>query len=959
MKFKPKKFLSLLTASLLAAGGLVGLAAAPASATDAPAPALLVNYENATLVQSPWPSLTDLNFSADNNGWTNYVADGDQPGGSVGSTKMLKGKMGSGGYSGTFLVKTTTDSLLSAAHPVVSMKFYAPAAGKVVRMTIESGDYPNVAGSKSVDATAVTVVGWQTLRFDFSGQNPDYTLVLNRAYIDYDPSSSAVSADFFVDDVSFNGAAAPVIIGQAPAPALLVDYENATLVQSPWPSLTDLNFSADNNGWTNYVADADQPGGVAGSTKMLKGKMGSGNYSGTFLIKTTTDSLLSAAQPVVSMKFYAPAAGKVVRMTVESGDYPNVAGSKSVDATAVTVLGWQTLRFDFSGQNPDYTLVLNRAFIDYDPSSTAVSADFFVDNVSFNELGVSAGVAQQQQQQQQPPQQNQTVNYDVRLTSALKNTATDAYEWTSCGGQSWCANNAYFMKMIAAGATTSVTYIVTEHGTSTPVSGASVNLRMNTGYSGSNATWSSGGTNFGAVSTTNTNDAGVISGTTNSQGEVTFTFTNTNSSGEATRTLNNANPYPSGCDSPAGQTKAALQPTVTSVSGATIGTQYVDVLWPHITSTTINSSIAAGSDGTNCGGGSGGGDSAPAAAPVSPYDMGRYPHLRLEKSLLNNKFDASWWDGVWQFRDADTQAYLKYIPVGSTFSLTYVVTDENSLPLADAPVSLIVNANYSCSKTFFAYEGSLIGPDDCAGGGETELPAKKTDSNGRVTFVLTNTNTTGEAMPADLNGLPNGKELGTNIKPNLVGAKRQGIDMLFAHFVESSDASKVSGPGTVAAVIGTGHSSTFTFLDAAGKALANTDIKYYVNGFDSKIGFAVTDAQGHVTIRSTNSSGQAGMQTVGVSLDRDGKLPLFATATINWDAPALAVSATGSKGAVVVKVAGAAGKTVKITIAGKVYTRVANSQNAQFSIATGAGKKAVKVSVAGKTLSKSVTVTKK
>jgi hypothetical protein len=393
-----------------------------------------------------------------------------------------------------------------------------------------------------------------------------------------------------------------------------------------------------------------------------------------------------------------------------------------------------------------------------------------------------------------------------------------------------------------------------------------------------------------------------------------------------------------------------------SVTGVEIGSQYVDVMWPHITSATINPDVAAGSDGSNCPLPAG---SAGPAEPVSPFDMGRYPHLRLEKSLLNNKYDASWWDGVREFRDADTRAFLKYIPVGSTFTLTYVVTDENNLPMVDVPVSLIVNANYSCSKTFFAYEGSLIGPDDCSGGGETELPAKKTDSTGRVSFVLTNTNTTGEAMPADLNGLPNGKELGTNIKPNLVGAKRQGIDMLFAHFVESSDANKVTGAGTVSATIGKLHSSTFTFVDAAGKALVNTDIKYYVNGFDSKTGFAVTDAQGRVTIYSTNSSGQAGMQTVGVSLERLGMLPITATATVNWEAPALAVSAAGGKGAVVVKVAGAAGKTVKITIAGKVYTRVAKTENAEFSFATRAGKKAVKVSVAGKTLSKSVTVTKK
>jgi predicted nucleic acid-binding Zn finger protein len=955
MNFKPKKFLSLLTASLLAAGGLVGVVAAPAQAVDAPAPALLVDYENATLVQSPWPSLTDLNFSEGGNGWTNYVAAGDQPGASAGSTKMLKGKMGSGAYSGTFLVKTTTNSLLSAAKPVVSMKFYAPEAGKIVRMTIESGDYPNVVGSKSVDATAVTVVGWQILRFDFSAQNPDYTLVLNRAFIDYDPASTAVSSDFFVDDISFNGAATPDLTGQAPSPALLVDYENATLVQSPWPSLTDLNFSEGNNGWTNYVADADMPGGVSGSTKMLKAKMGSGAYSGTFVIKTTTNSLLSASQPVVSMRFNSPEAGKIVRMTVESGDYPNVVGSKAVNATALTVLGWQTLYFDFSGQNPNYSLVLNRAFIDYDPASTGVSLDFFVDNISFNELGISSGAVQQQAPAQ-------TVNYDVRLTSALKNTATDAYQWADCGGQSWCVNNNYFMKMIAAGSSTTLTYVVTTHGTTTPVANASVNLRINTAYSGSNATWSSNGTSFGTVSSGSGSDAGTISGTTNSSGEVSFTFANTNTTGEAARTLNNANPYPSGCASPAGQTKGAIEPTVTAVSGATIGTQYVDVLWPHISSSTIESSIAAGSDGQNC---------APTITPRpgtkvwSPYfdqdKKGFYPHVRLEKSFLNEKLDGTWWDGVWQNRDADSRAYLKYLPVGSTFALTYHVTDEYGAPYVGAKVSLIVNANYSCAKTFFSYEGSLIGPDDCAGGGETELPAKTVGADGRVTFVLTNTNTTGEAMPVDLNGAPNPatKEVGTNIKPNVVGAKQQGIDMLFAHFVEPSGLSKATGPAAKTATIGAGEVSEFTLTDDAGKPLSNTDVKYFVNGFDSKAGFARTDAAGKVRIHSTNSVGLEGVQTVGVSLVRDGKLPLAATATINWMAPELSIAAAGAANSVVVKVAGAAGKTVKITIAGKVYTRVAKSANASFTIATGAGKKAVKVSVPGKTLSKSVTVTRK
>jgi hypothetical protein len=503
------------------------------------------------------------------------------------------------------------------------------------------------------------------------------------------------------------------------------------------------------------------------------------------------------------------------------------------------------------------------------------------------------------------------------------------------------------MKMISSGSTTTLTYVVTEHGTTTPVAGATVNLRMNTGYSGSNATWSAGGVNFGPVASSNGSDGGVITGTTDSSGQVSFTFSNTNTSGEAARALNSQNPYPSGCFSPAGQTKGALQPDVVVLPGKLVGAQYADVLWPHISSGSINMSVSQGSDGTDC------------VAPGQDRDnKGQYPHIRLEKPFLDTYYDASWWDGVWQYRDADTKAYLKYIPVGSTFNLTYLVTGADNMPLVDVPVTLIVNANNSCSKTFFMYENSLIGPDDCSGGGQTELPAKKTDGQGRVTFVLTNTNTVGETMPSDLNGLPNGKEVGTNIKPHLVGATKEGIDMLFAHFVQPTEKATVSAPAAASVAAGKSHWSTFSFTDETGKPIANTEVAYMINGFDSKTGYAITDASGKVVIRSSNASTATGKQVVAVSLIRPGKLPLHASAVVNWVSPIASVTASGAKGAVLVDVSSASGKSVKISVSGKVYTRTATSDAASFRIPASAGVKRVVVTVGGKTVTKTVTVSK-
>lgn len=658
------------------------------------------------------------------------------------------------------------------------------------------------------------------------------------------------------------------------------------------------------------------------------------------------ESLASASNQTVTMNFYSITATNVM-LQLTSAD-----GSVTKDSSIVTTTrsGWQSITLTFSGLSDSIAYTKATIFPRANNMGAGTFQDgliYYIDDVAFNGATTPAVT--------QLGAQIVSVNLDVRLSSAQKNTAVDTREVISpcsgVAGNDWCVNNKYFMKMIPAGSTTRFTYVVTEHGSSTVVAGATVKLRVNTGYSGSNATWINGQTTFGAVAGNNPNDAGFLTGTTDGSGEVSFDLTNTNTSGEVARVLNSANPYPTGCFSPEGQTKAALEPVVTAITGPNyIGSQYVDVLWPHISSTTINTSIGRGSDGVDCN----------ARVIVgNQKNKGEYPHLRLESSFLDTYFDASWWDGVWQNRDADTQAFLKYIPVGSTFKLTYVVTGNDNYPLADAPVSLIVNANYSCAKTFFMYENTLIGPDDCAGGGQTELPAKKTDSQGRVSFVLTNTNSVGEAMPLDLNGLPNGKvEVGTNIKPHLVGATKEGIDMLFAHFVQPTEKASVSAPAASSVAAGGNAWSTFTFTDENGAAIANTEVAFMINGFESKTGYAKTDASGKVVIRSANPTSATGQQVVAVSLIRPGKLPITGSTKVNWISPVVTLAASGAKGAVVVSVTSANGKSVKISIGGKVYTRTAASDSATFSIPATAGAKRVVVTVGTKSVTKTVTVSK-
>jgi hypothetical protein len=323
---------------------------------------------------------------------------------------------------------------------------------------------------------------------------------------------------------------------------------------------------------------------------------------------------------------------------------------------------------------------------------------------------------------------------------------------------------------------------------------------------------------------------------------------------------------------------------------------------------------------------------------------------------MDTYLDATWWDGVWQYRDEDTRAYLKYIPVRSTFKLTYTVTDKDDKPLANAPVTLIVNANYSCAKTFFMYENTLIGPDDCAGNGETQLPAKLTDADGKVTFVLTNTNAEGEKMPASLNGAPNGKELGTNIKPHLVGATREGIDMLFAHFVEQSDAAKIVAPATETVKTGTPHVANFQFLDEAGKPMANQLAEVYINGVQSKQDWVLTDAQGRVGIPVPNPQNLEGTSAVAVSVKRTGLLPLTATTVVTWVPGAMKVSMAPASNSVEVKVVNAANESVKITINGKSFERTPTTGLVTYKFPATVGKKIIRVTIGKKTFVRGVTV---
>jgi hypothetical protein len=105
-----------------------------------------------------------------------------------------------------------------------------------------------------------------------------------------------------------------------------------------------------------------------------------------------------------------------------------------------------------------------------------------------------------------------------------------------------------------------------------------------------------------------------------------------------------------------------------------------------------------------------------------------------------NSVDAT--GDIAQYYSAGTKAFYTYIGHGTKLSLTYMVTTDGMTPAFNQEVRLQINAPYSGSQAnWVTADGTKVTAQE---GGNFGLElVGKTDSMGKVTFDVTNTDTTG------------------------------------------------------------------------------------------------------------------------------------------------------------------------------------------------------------------------
>ena len=276
---------------------------------------------------------------------------------------------------------------------------------------------------------------------------------------------------------------------------------------------------------------------------------------------------------------------------------------------------------------------------------------------------------------------------------------------------------------------------------------------------------------------------------------------------------------------------------------------------------------------------------APAAHAGSNTTLPSNVNIRLATPAFDdtNSYDASDW--VRAYISSGSKVFLNYLNAGGTLNLKYKVTNaDNGDALPITPVTLIVNAPWSCSNASFTIGDTVAGPDWCNGDGSTYVSGT-TDSDGYVTFDVTNTNTDAqaEARPAAFNA-PSDKWAAGERKANIqitAGAAHEDIDILFTHIIKNPPAPvplpanvniRLASPvldGTnsydasdwVRAYISSGSKAILHYLNAGG----TMNLKYQVTNADN--GAVVADKPVTLIVNApyacANASFTVGSTTAG------------------------------------------------------------------------------------------------
>ena len=278
----------------------------------------------------------------------------------------------------------------TATSKTITVRVWSPTAGTPVRLKVEDAADP----TKSVETEATTTVagGWQTLSFNFANQAAgtaalNLTTTYNKASIFFNFGTTGAAAGgartYYFEDLSYPTAAATGGGGGGGTTAGLpvtFDSSAVTYTLTGFGGAEDATVVVDPAGGTNKVAKV---------IKSATAELWAGTTVSTGANQSIATIPFTATAKTMTVRVYAAAAGKPVRLKVEDAADP----TKSVETEAMTTAAgaWQTLTFNFANQaagtaaiNLSYTF--NKASIFFNFGTTGAAGGggtWYFDDLSF------------------------------------------------------------------------------------------------------------------------------------------------------------------------------------------------------------------------------------------------------------------------------------------------------------------------------------------------------------------------------------------------------------------------------------------------------------------------------------------------------------------------------------------------------------------------------------------------
>jgi hypothetical protein len=267
---------------------------------------------------------------------------------------------------------------LRAGRTTATARVWSPDAGITVRLKIEDAGNRDV--SVETDATVTTAAGWQTLTFNFANHAAG-TPALNFAatydkvsiFLNFGQSGAQAGGakTYYVDDITW-----PAEGGGDGIARTTIGFNEPSFGITPFEGL-------------GAAAVADDPASAGNAVLRMVKAPGGQPWAGATVFTTASGQSVGpigfAATKVITMRVYAPAAGKTIMVKVEDSGDRNVF----MEATAVTTASgaWETLSFDFAApSNGAFDAARTYDRISLFPNFMTVPAadeEYFFDDLAF------------------------------------------------------------------------------------------------------------------------------------------------------------------------------------------------------------------------------------------------------------------------------------------------------------------------------------------------------------------------------------------------------------------------------------------------------------------------------------------------------------------------------------------------------------------------------------------------